>query len=157
LDDALQEVRTLRVTDVMVKEPVTIDSERAVKEAAILMDRAGCGCLLVTSKGKIVGIVTERDLVTRVLTKGGRISRTKVKSIMSAPIVVVEPEATVEAAAKMMAENRVRRLAVVDRKGLVGLITVGDVAKALAQQIAYRDAIFNSWARIPSPPENIYR
>ena len=130
-DESVQ--ANLRVKDVMAKEPMMIDCNRTVKETAIAMDRSGHGCLLVTSGGRVVGIITERDLVRRALTKGGTMSRSKVKNIMSAPLIVVDPEATIEQAAKVMAHHKVRRLPVVGKSGLTGLITVTDVAKYFSE------------------------
>ena len=130
-DESIQ--ANLRVKDVMAKEPMMIDCNRTIKETAIAMDRSGHGCLLVTSAGRVVGIITERDLVRRALTKGGAMSRSKVKNIMSAPLIVVDPEATIEQAAKVMAHHKVRRLPVVGKSGLTGLITVTDVAKYFSE------------------------
>ena len=130
-DESIQ--ANLRVKDVMAREPMMIDCNRTVKETAIAMDRSGHGCLLVTSAGRVVGIITERDLVRRALTKGGAMSRSKVKNIMSAPLIVVDPEATIEQAAKVMAHHKVRRLPVVGKSGLTGLITVTDVAKYFSE------------------------
>ena len=123
----------MRVKDIMAREPMMIDSDRTVKETAIAMDRSGHGCLLVAARGKVIGIVTERDLVRRALTKGGTMSRSKIKSIMSAPLIVVDPEATVEEAAKIMAHHKVRRLPVVGKGGLTGIITVTDIAKYFSE------------------------
>lgn len=141
----------------MTEHPISIDAKRTIREAAIVMDRSGCGCLLVTSASKVVGIVTERDLVTKVLAKRGGISRTTVNAIMSAPLVVINPDATVEEAAAVMAENRLRRLPVVGEKGLVGLITVTDIANALVKQARYHEAILKALAKASAPPEALYR
>jgi CBS domain-containing protein len=137
----------LRVKDLMTKDPIMVDSERSVRETAITMDRSGHGCLLVTAAGKVVGIITERDLVRRALTKGGRMSRTRVKYIMSSPLIVVNPDVTVEEAAKVMAHHRVRRLPVVGANGLTGMISVTDIAKYLAEQSENAPTIFKAMAR----------
>jgi CBS domain-containing protein len=123
----------LCVKDVMTREPMMIDGNRTVKETAIAMDRSGHGCLLVTSGGRVIGIVTERDLVRRALTKGGVISRSKIRNIMSAPLIVVDPEASINQAAKVMAHHKVRRLPVVGKEGLTGLITITDIARYFAE------------------------
>jgi CBS domain-containing protein len=152
------EVRRLLVKDIMVKDPLTMYSERTVRETALAMERSAVGCVLVTKddrERKVVGIVTERDLVRRVLTKEGDMSGTKVKSIMSYPLIVIGPDATIEEAAKIMERNGVRRLPVVDQTGLVGVVTVDDLAKALAKQLEYSDAVFNAMARI-SAPKGLY-
>ena len=149
-------LRRLKVREVMVKDPVTIDSKMTVDETAKAMARSHCGCLLVMSKGKVIGIVTERDVVRKGLSNYAKISDAKVTTIMSSPLVVVHPDVTVEEAARVMAEHQVRRLPVVDDRGVVGLITVTDLAKALAKQLQYSDAIFNAMARIQPPPKAVY-
>jgi CBS domain-containing protein len=99
----------------------------------------------------VIGIVTERDLVRRVLTKEDGSSEASVKSIMSCPLIVVDPNITIEEAAKVMERNRVRRLPVVDEAGLAGVVAVSDLAKALAKQPEYSDPVFNAMARVSAP------
>jgi CBS domain-containing protein len=140
----------------MSKEPILVDSERTIKETAIAMDRSGCGCLLVKSSAKIVGIVTERDLVRRALTKGKGLSKLKVKNIMSSPLITIKPELSVEDAAKVMLDNKVRRLPVVGEDGLAGVITVTDIAKSLAEQLQFSDALLNAIARANDPQSALY-
>jgi CBS domain-containing protein len=131
----------------MAKEPMMIDCNRTVKETAIAMDRSGHGCLLVTAGGRVIGIVTERDLVRRALTKGGTMSRSKIKNIMSAPLIVVDPDASIEQAAKVMAHHKVRRLPVVGKDGLTGLITITDIAKYFAESAVSPNPVLNAIAR----------
>ena len=154
------EVKRLLVKDIIKRNPVTIDSEGTVREAAVAMDRSSIGCVLVTTKkdghDKVIGIVTERDLVRRVLTREGGASELRVKDIMSSPLIVVDPAATIEEAASIMERNRVRRLPVVDKGELLGVVTVSDLAKALAKQLEYSDAVFNAMARITAPKEGMY-
>jgi CBS domain-containing protein len=146
-EDADEGIVNVRVKDLMVKEPIFVESERTVKETAMVMDRSGHGCLLVRSGGRIVGIVTERDLVRRALAKGGNMSRAKIRNIMSSPLIVVDPETSVEEAVKVMAKHEVRRLPVVGTGGLSGLITVTDIAKYLAEQSENSESIFKAMAR----------
>ena len=158
-EDAVSKLGGLRVREIMVRDPITVDSERSVREAALAMDRAGIGCVLVTSrrndKEKAIGIATERDLVRRVLTKEGNISDLSVKNIMSSPLIIVGPDATVVEAASIMERNRVRRLPVVDQDGLIGVVTVSNLAKVLARQLEYSYAVLNAMARV-SAPESMY-
>jgi CBS domain-containing protein len=99
-----------------------------VREAAMALDRFGAGCVLVTTKEddheKVIGIVAERGLVRRVLTKQDGASEVSVKSIMSSPLVVVDPNMTIEEIANVMERNRVRRLPVVDEMGLAGVVAI---------------------------------
>ena len=145
--DAEEGAQNTRVKDVMAKDPVMVESEKTVKETAVEMDRSGHGCLLVTSGGRIVGIITERDLVRKAMTKGGNVSRTKIKNIMSSPLIVVTPDVSVEEAAKVMAKHKVRRLPVIGPGGLAGLITVTDIAKYLASQSESHPSVLNAMAR----------
>jgi CBS domain-containing protein len=157
-EDISSEVRRLLVKDIMVKNPLTVYAERTVREAALAMERSEVGCVLVTKddrERKVVGIVTERDLVRRVLTKEGDMCKTKVKTVMSSPLIVIRSDATLEEAARTMERNGVRRLPVVDQAELVGVLTVDDLAKALAEQLEYSDAVFNAMARV-SAPKGLY-
>jgi CBS domain-containing protein len=142
----------IRVKDVMAKQPITVESEKTVKETAIEMDRSGHGCLLVTSGVKIVGIITERDLVRKALTRGGSVARTKIKNIMSSPLIVVAPDTSVEEAAKVMAKHKVRRLPVVGTGGLAGLITVTDIAKYLAEHSTDPQSLLKAMTRSAGTP-----
>lgn len=144
------------VSQIATINPLTLDSNCSVKEAAEGMERCGCGCCLVESKGKIIGIITERDIVRRIAAKGGSFAKTRVKAIMSSPIIVVEPDATIETACAIMAKHGVRRLPVVGGKGLVGIITITDVARALAEKSNYTDMILNAIARKSPESRGIY-
>ena len=153
-EDDAPELRRLLVKDIMVKDPITVYSETTVREAALVMERSAVGCVLVTRDERertVVGIVTERDLVRRVLTREGDLSGTNVQSIMSSPLIVIGSDATIEEAARIMERNNVRRLPVVDQAGSVGMLTVDDLAKALAKQLEYSDAVFNAMARVTAP------
>ena len=146
-EDEESSSQNMRVRDVMAKEPMMVDCNRTVKEIAIAMDRSGHGCLLVTAEDKVVGIITERDLVRRALTKGGTMSRSRVKNIMSAPLIVVDPEASIEQAAKIMAHHKIRRLPVVGKTGLTGLITITDIARYLAEHSDNESPLLNAITR----------
>jgi CBS domain-containing protein len=140
----------------MTKEPFLVDLEHTIKETAKEMDRWGYGSVLVESNGKIVGIVTERDLVRRALTKGGGLSRVKVKSIMSSPLITIKPDVCVEDAAKVMLSNKVRRLPVIGEDGLAGVITATDIARSLAEQQQFSDVLLNAMARAEDQQRVIY-
>ena len=83
---------SIKIEDVMVKEVITIDEKSIVKEAADIMNKFEIGCLIVTRKGKAVGILTERDLLKRVVSQAKSSTRTKVRTVMSKPLIVVEPD-----------------------------------------------------------------
>jgi CBS domain-containing protein len=126
---------SLKVEDVMVKEVITIDKDSTVKEAAEVMNKFEIGCLIAVEKGKAMGIITERDLLKRVVAKAKDATKTKVKEIMTSPLVVVEPNMDLEEAVKMMFQMKIKKLAVVDEKKLVGLVSLTDIARFQPQMI----------------------
>jgi CBS domain-containing protein len=126
---------SLRVEDVMVKEVITINEASTVKKAANTMNKYEIGCLIVTRNRKAVGILTERDLLKRVVSPGKSATRTKVSTVMSKPIIVVEPDMDLEEAARLMFKLKVKKLPVVDRGRLVGLVTLTDIARFQPQMI----------------------
>ena len=125
----------LVVEDVMVKEVITIDEKSTVREAANIMNRFEIGCLIVTKNGKAVGILTERDLLKRVVSQAKSPRRTKVETVMSRPLIVVEPEMDLEEAARLMFKLRVKKLPVVEGGRLTGLVTLTDLARFQPQMI----------------------
>ncbi|MEM2772777.1 MAG: CBS domain-containing protein, partial [Nitrososphaerota archaeon] len=95
----------------------------------------GIGAIFVESDGKVLGIVTERDIVRRVVANKLDPDKVKVSEIMSKPLIAIDPDASVEDALRAMFENKVRRLAVIKDKTLVGIVTISDLAKALLKKI----------------------
>jgi len=126
---------SLKVEDVMVKEVITIDENSTVKEAAEVMNKFEIGCLIAVRKGKAMGIITERDLLKRVIADAKNPSETKVKDVMSSPLVVVEPSMDLEEAVKLMFQMKIKKLPVVDGKRLVGLVSLTDIARFQPQMI----------------------
>ncbi|UCE96141.1 MAG: CBS domain-containing protein [Candidatus Bathyarchaeota archaeon] len=125
----------LKVEDVMVREVITVDEKIMVKEAADIMNKFEIGCLIVTRKGKAVGILTERDLLKRVVSREGNSGMTKVEDVMSKPLIVVEPDMDLEEAAKLMFKLKVKKLPIVVRGRLAGLVTLSDLARFQPQMI----------------------
>jgi len=126
---------SLEVEDVMVKEVITIDENSTVKEAVEVMNKFGIGCLIAVRKGKAMGIITERDLLKRVVAEAKDANKTNVKDVMSSPLIVVEPDMGLEEAVKLMFQMKIKKLPVVDEKRLVGLVTLTDIARFQPQMI----------------------
>jgi CBS domain-containing protein len=141
----------LKVEDVMVREVVTLDEHSTVKEAADVMNKFEIGSLIVVSRGKALGIITERDLLRRVVAKAKDANDTKIKEVMTTPLVVVEPGMDLEAAVKLMFQMKIKKLPVVDRKKLVGLISLTDIARFHPQMIK----LLKQLAARRAPPKNI--
>jgi len=126
---------SLKVEDVMVKEVITIDDNSTVKEAAEVMNKFEIGCLIAVRKMKAMGIITERDLLKRVVADVKDPTKTEVKDVMSSPLVVVEPSMDLEEAVKLMFQMKIKKLPVVNGKRLVGLISLTDIARFQPQVI----------------------
>jgi len=124
------------VRDVMSSPVITMDEDSATNLAAGAMDKNDLGCVIVTSKaGKSIGIITERDLVVRVLAKNLKPDTVKAKEIMTTPLVTIEPDATISEAARRMNRLDIRRLGVIYKGDLVGIVTAKDVLGVMPELI----------------------
>ena len=124
------------VKDVMTSPVVTVDEGAPSNKIAKLMDENNLGCVIITNKArKPVGIITERDLVKRVLSKNVVPDTIKAKEIMTSPLVTIEPEATISEGARRMSRLDIRRLGVVYKGNLVGLISSKDILGVMPELI----------------------
>jgi CBS domain-containing protein len=124
------------VKDVMSSPVVTLDEGATSNKVANLMDENKLGCLIVTNKtGNPVGIITERDLVIRVLAKNLKPDAVKAKEIMTSPLVTIEPEATISEAARRMSRLNIRRLGVLYKGNLVGVVSSKDILGVMPELI----------------------
>jgi CBS domain-containing protein len=124
------------VKDVMSSPVVTIEEDAPTNRIAELMDKHGLGCIIVTSKkGKPLGIITERDLVARVLTKNVKPDSIKAKGVMTSPLITIEPDEAISEAARRMNRLNIRRLGVVYKGQLIGLISSKDVLAVVPELI----------------------
>ncbi len=114
----------------MVKDIVTLDKDVSVHDAARMMNEHRIGCLVALDNGWIVGILTERDLLQRVLEAGRNPKETKVSEIMTRNVIVGDPDMQLVEATRLMFENKVKKLPIVEDNRLVGLITLTDIARA---------------------------
>ena len=124
------------VKDIMSSPVVTLGESAPSNKVANIMDENDLGCVIVTNKvGKPVGIITERDLVLRVLAKNLVPDAVKANDIMTSPLVTIEPEATISEAARRMSRLDIRRLGVVYKGNLVGLISSRDILGVMPELI----------------------
>ena len=136
------------VAKVMSKSVMAVELNTNARDCAKAMAKRGVSCAVITQRGSAIGIVTERDLVSKVLAEMIDPNDVLVRDIMSTPLITISPNAPLTAASELMAQYRVRRLVVVDREGnLVGIVTTGDIARSLAEKHGYREATFNAMAR----------
>jgi CBS domain-containing protein len=117
------------VVEVMSASPVTISIDATVAEAATAMRDKEIGSLVVIERGRPAGIITERDIVTKVAAEMKTANETSVRDVMSSPLVAVHPHQEVAEAAKVMAARKIRRLPVIQEGKLVGMITENDIIR----------------------------
>jgi len=116
------------VKDVMSSPVITINEDSTIDRAAGLMDKNDLGCIIVTNKeGNPLGIITERDLVVRVLAKNIKPDTVKANEVMTSPLITIEPEATMSEAAKRMSRLDIRRLGVLYKGQMVGVVSSKDI------------------------------
>ena len=123
------------VVEVMSTSPITIPADATAAEAAGLMREKHVGSLVVLEDARPAGIVTERDIVTKVAASDRSSRATTVRDIMSSPLVAVHPHQEVVEAAKVMAARKIRRLPVIKEGQLVGMITENDIIRVWPQLI----------------------
>jgi CBS domain-containing protein len=124
------------VKDVMSSPVVTTDEEAPSNKIAKLMNENKFGCVIVANKdGKPLGIITERDLVVRVLAKNLKPEGVKAKAVMTAPLATIDPDATISDAARRMSRLDIRRLGVLYRGDLIGLISSKDILGVMPELV----------------------
>jgi CBS domain-containing protein len=130
-------LRTKMVVKDVMSSPVVITGEEdPSNHVASLMEKNDLGCVIVSNKdNKPIGIITERDLVIRVLAKNLKPGVVTAKEIMTAPLVTIEPEATISDAARRMSRLDVRRLGVIYKGELVGIISSKDILNVMPELI----------------------
>ena len=105
----------------------TVSPDNTVFEAIQLMSEKNIGALLVTERGKLIGIISERDYTRKVALKGKTSKELQVREIISDRVVSVTPQHTIEECMRLMTENRVRHLPVLDGEKLMGVVSIGDL------------------------------
>jgi CBS domain-containing protein len=111
----------------------SIDPEISVFDALKLMADYGIGALLVVQDGKPVGLFSERDYARKLALRGLRSRETPVSAVMSAPVLTISPDASVQEGMQVMTAKFVRHLPVVDGSGVIGMVSIGDLVKAVIQ------------------------
>ena len=140
------------VRDFMASNVITIDVQGTVLEAAKLMHQQDVGDLVVMEGNVAKGIVTERDLVRRVIVQKRPLD-TKVSEVMSDPLITIEEEASIRDAARKMVKYKIRRLPVMKKDVLVGIIATSDFARHLSKK-TFSEEIIDAMTRYPLTDTN---
>jgi CBS domain-containing protein len=128
-----------KIRDVMTSSPVTLDEGDPVSEAARTMKDAAIGDVIVTSGGKICGLVTDRDLVVRVLAEGRDPQATRLGDVCSRDLAYLGPDDDVDRAVQLVRERAVRRIPIVEGETAVGVVSIGDLAVERDERSALAD------------------
>jgi CBS domain-containing protein len=121
------------VRDAMTENPRSIEASASVVEAARLMREEHIGSLPITDGEDLVGLITDRDITTRVVAEAADLKTTSVGDVYSRDLVSVEPDSDLEEAVQLMASHQVRRLPVVEDGRLVGIVAQADIALNLKE------------------------
>ncbi len=122
-----------KVSDLMVKDVITVDPDETVLEAANKMKETGVSSLVVTRNKKVLGIITRSDFIDRVVAEAKDPRSTKVSEIMTKEVQVISPDSGIMDALKIMKEKRFSQLPVVSGDELVGIIAISDTLNYIAK------------------------
>ena len=137
------------VKEIMTEFVQTIPTNSSVFEASEIMTKLGVGSIVVTQMAHPSGMLTERDIVTKVVSQDLNPSKVPVEKIMSSPIISIESSEIISEAALMMSIYKIRRLVVVGPDGsLAGIVTATDIASWLARHEDYKNNVLNAIARL---------
>jgi len=124
---------SLCVRDLMESRVLTVEATSTAKNSARMMTKFGVSCLIVSFEDDIVGIVTSRDILTRVVVSGQNPEQVTVGEIMSEPIIVVNTDTPIEQAVQIMITEKIKKLPVTEKDGekvkLVGILSMTDIAR----------------------------
>jgi CBS domain-containing protein len=127
------------IRDVMTSDPHTVAVDATLQDAAREMKRDDIGAVLVEEGGSVAGILTDRDIVVRAIAEGRDPSSTRVGDVATRDVKTLSPDSTVEDAIKIVREQHVRRIPVVQEGRPAGIVSIGDLAIARDRQSALAD------------------
>lgn len=118
----------MKVKDIMTKNVAYINPASTVVEAAQLMQKHNVGSIPVCDQNGVIGIVTDRDIVVRNVAHGSNPQNTKVQDVMTSSVATATPDMDISDVSRLMSNNQIRRVPVVENNKLVGMVALGDVA-----------------------------
>jgi CBS domain-containing protein len=117
----------MKIRDVMTPNPRTVSPNDTVQSAARIMLAEDTGAVPVVENGRVLAMVTDRDIVVRVVAEGGNVTA-PIRDVASEDVITVPPDMSTKEASEIMAEQQIRRLPVVENDRLVGIVSIGDLA-----------------------------
>ena len=138
----------LKAEDVMITKVAILDENTSVKKAAEIMAQIDMGAIIVRAEGKTKGILTERDIIKRIVAEGKDANKTKVKNIMSSPLITISPKTTLKEAAHIMFEKKIKNLPVSHENRLIGLVNLHDICRSQPE-------VLKLLRQVIEPPKNL--
>ena len=132
-----------KARDIMQKNVITIELKKTAQYASTILKNRDISFLVVVEESKPVGIVSERDIVRKIVAENKQASEIQLESIMSKKFKWVEQNASIESAVQKMLNNNIRRLVVLENEKLVGVITQTDLTEFLRSKILINSTIEN--------------
>lgn len=123
---------SITVQDIMTRTMITVNSATTAQQIAKMMQQGGIGAIFVKENDNPVGIVTDRDFATKIAANGMSLD-TPAKKIMSSPLITINHNEPLSAAAERMTSKKIRKLAVTDNGKIVGIVTSTDLVTQLAK------------------------
>lgn len=123
-----------KIKDIMGKRFISFNENSSVKDIAKKMGKYDLGCAIIVRKNKPIGIITERDMVKRVVAKNLDVNKTKAKEIMTNPVESIDPNANIYYVAKIMNEKGYKRYPVTKNGKFIGLVTQTDLVNYFREQ-----------------------
>ena len=123
---------SILVKDIMTKVIISVNTKTTVFQVAKMMEQSGIGAVLVKKDGHLSGIITDRDYATKIMSHNLS-SDTSVETVMSSPLVTINFDESISAAAERMTSKKIRKLAVTDNGNIIGLITSTDLVTQLTK------------------------
>jgi len=121
----------LNLLDSKGRDVLTVDPDTSVREAIEKMEDISAGTAVVMEGGAVVGMVSERDVIRKVVLRGQKIDKVKVRELMSTDLTTITPETSLDDCMHLITEKRIRHLPVLCNGSLCGIVSIGDVVKYL--------------------------
>jgi CBS domain-containing protein len=118
----------IKIKDIMIRDVITVAPQESIKKAAEIMNKNEIGCLIVVEDGRPIGIVTERDMLNRALISKKNLEKIEVRDVMTESLVSGKPDMEIISALRMMFKHGIKKLPIIDKSHLVGLVTLTDLA-----------------------------
>jgi CBS domain-containing protein len=125
----MEEIEDITVGDAMTKGVICVDVDDSVKLAAEVMKKNDISGILVTKKGEGIGVITESDIIKKIVAQGKAPESTAVADVMSSPPITISPKALIDDAARLMRDKDIRRLIVKENEQIVGILSEFDIVK----------------------------